>query len=132
MEVVAGIAVVIGAAFTLVAAIGVHRFHDVFARVHAAGKGAPVGAALVFIGVGLRIGEAAATTRLVLAILLLSLTFPVGVHMVLRAAHRSGTELRPGVRADELAEAVREGRVGGGELGGDAVGDDEPGNGPRG
>lgn len=113
MDVLAGVLVVVGAAFTLVAAIGLHRFHDVFARVHAAGKSAPLAATLVLIGVGIEIADAAATTRLVLGVLLLSLTFPVGVHMVLRAAYRTGTELRPDVGVDELADAIREGRVGG-------------------
>ncbi|HSL57561.1 MAG TPA: monovalent cation/H(+) antiporter subunit G [Acidimicrobiales bacterium] len=120
----AGVLLVLGAALTLVAAIGLHRFRDVFARSHAAGKVAPLGAALVFAGVGLQIAEPAATTRLLLAVFLLSFTFPVGVHMVLRAAYRTGTELTPGVEVDELAEAIRDGRVGEGHVAlGDVPGD---------
>jgi len=116
IENIAGVLLVLGAALTLVAAIGLHRFRDVFARSHAAGKVAPLGAALVFAGVGLRIAEPAATSRLLLAVFLLSFTFPVGVHMVLRAAYRTGTELTPGVTVDELADAIRDGRIGEGQV----------------
>lgn len=123
MHVLAGVLVVVGAAFVLVAAIGLHRFRDVFARVHAAGKSAPLAAALVLTGVGIEIAEPAATTRLVLGVLLLSLTFPIGVHMVLRASYRTGTELRPDVRTDELADAIRDGRVTGTPPGVDGVDD---------
>jgi multicomponent Na+:H+ antiporter subunit G len=106
-ELVAGGLVVVGSALTVISAIGLYRFRDAFARVHAAGKAAPLGAALVFAGAALQFGELAVAARFALVLGLLSLTFPVGVHMVVRAAYRSGTELAPDVTVDELSDARR-------------------------
>jgi multicomponent Na+:H+ antiporter subunit G len=115
-DVVASALFVIGSVLALLSAIGLHRFRDPIARSHAAGKAAPLGALLAAVAVALEMGSSAVAMKLAVAFLLLILTFPTGVHMVVRAAYRSGTELTPEVEVDELAEA----------LGEDASGDPEP------
>lgn len=104
-QVLVGAAVLTGAVLSLLAAIGLHRFPDVFSRMHAATKPATLGLVLV-------LGAAAATARdpgdvakLLLVIALQFLTAPVGAHMVGRAAYRSGDDVGPTTALDELAQA---------------------------
>lgn len=111
-EVVVSVLLLAGALLTLISAIGLHRFADVFARVHAAGKAAPLGGLMVFAATAIKLGDPGDTEKLILTLLLLALTFPTGVHMVVRAAYRAGTEQRPDMVADELAEAVGRGEAG--------------------
>ena len=51
MDLISGLLMALGAAFTLLASVGLHRFDDVFARMHAAGKASTLGLLLILIGV---------------------------------------------------------------------------------
>lgn len=102
-EVLVGSAVLTGALLTLLAAVGLHKFDDVFSRMHAATKPATLGLVLV-------LGAAAATARdaddiakLLLVVALQFLTAPVGAHMVGRAAYRAGGQLGTTTVLDEGA-----------------------------
>lgn len=88
METVGEVLLVAGAAWSVLAAIGVNRFGDVYARMHAATKTTTLGVLLVLIGtaVGLDGAEAA---KLLLAGVLLFLTAPIGAHLVGRAVYRN-------------------------------------------
>ncbi len=92
-----------GAALAVVAGIGLHRFPDVFGRMHAATKPATLGLALVLAGSALRADEAGDATKLLLVLALQFVTAPVGAYLVARAAYRSGTELSGDTVLDELA-----------------------------
>jgi len=115
LDVLAGGLMVTGAALAVVAGIGLHRFPDVFARMHAATKPATLGLALVLVGAALRAEDVGDTAKLLVVVALQFVTAPVGAHLVGRAAYRSGTELAPGTIVDELAD--REPRSGGSEDG---------------
>lgn len=88
MNVVADVFLVAGAIFALIAGIGVYRFDDVFARMHAASKGPTLALLLVAVGASLEFGTLAAVVTFTLVIVLQLLTAPVGAHLVGRAAHR--------------------------------------------
>ena len=105
-EVLSSVLIVLGAVLALLSGVGLHRFRDVLARSHSAGKAAPLGATFMAVAVALQIDELDSTLKLAIALGLLLLTFPTGVHMVVRAAYRSGTELTPEVEIDELAETL--------------------------
>ncbi|MFT5563988.1 MAG: multicomponent Na+:H+ antiporter subunit G [Myxococcota bacterium] len=107
MEVLSGILMMTGAALALIAGIGLQRFDDVFARMHAATKPATLGLALVLGGAALQVPDAGNVAKLMLVVLLQFITAPVGSHLIGRAAHRSGTELGH-VTVDELSELVAE------------------------
>jgi multicomponent Na+:H+ antiporter subunit G len=111
-DAISSVLVIAGALLALVSAIGLHRFRDVFARIHAAGKAAPLGAALVFAAAAIQLGDPGDIEKLALTLLLLGLTFPTGVHMVARAAYRAGTERRADMEVDELADAIARGEAG--------------------
>lgn len=104
LEAVAGALLLVGCAFGLLGALGLQRFPDVFARMHAATKPVTLGLASALLGAALVQDEASAAAKLVLAAFLQYLTAPVAAHMVGRAAYRAGTELSPNTAVDELAE----------------------------
>lgn len=92
-----------GASLTLLGAIGLHRFPDVFARMHAATKPATLGTVLVLGGAAVVVADFAVSALFVLVAALQFITAPVGAHMVGRAAYRAGTELSAQTAVDELA-----------------------------
>jgi multicomponent Na+:H+ antiporter subunit G len=91
-----------GVALAVIAGIGLHRFPDVFARMHAATKPATLGLLLVLAGAARRVGDAGDVAKLLLVAVLQLVTVAVGSHMVGRATYRAGTELSPDTVLDEL------------------------------
>lgn len=103
MEVVAGTMMTIGAVLAVIAGLGLQRFPDVFARMHAATKPATLGMALIVGGAALLVPDVGNKAKLLLALALQFITAPVGAHLVGRSAYRAGTELAEGTATDELA-----------------------------
>lgn len=95
-----------GAVLMLLAAVGVLRLPDVFARMHAGTKAASLGLALVLSGSAVLTPEPMARLKLVVAIMFQFLTAPVAAHLIGRAAYRAGVPLYEGTRFDELREHV--------------------------
>lgn len=106
MEVMAGILLVAGALLTLLAAVGLLRFKDVFTRMHAATKPATLGLILVLSGTALAMDELEPVAKLVLVALLQFITAPVGAHLIGRSAFRAGADLAPGTRLDRESERL--------------------------
>jgi multicomponent Na+:H+ antiporter subunit G len=102
-----------GSLLTLLGAVGLHRFPDVFARMHAATKPATLGVVLILMGAAIVVGDFAVSSTLILIAALQLITAPVGAHMVGRAAYRAGTELSPATVIDELAARERPATDGG-------------------
>lgn len=107
-ELVASVLLLSGVGLSVIAAVGIHRFPDVFARMHAATKPVTLGLLLVLVGTAVRVGGGDVGILLLVAAFQL-VTAPVSAHVLARAAYRSGDQLDPGTRVDELAEARREG-----------------------
>ncbi len=105
--VVASVLVSAGVALSLIAGLGLHRFPDVFARMHAATKPATLGLVLVLAAAAVRVDDPGDVAKLLLVVALQFLTAPVAAHMIGRAAYRAGTELSPTTTTDELAAAHR-------------------------
>jgi multicomponent Na+:H+ antiporter subunit G len=106
LDVVAGALTLVGAGLALVAGVGMVRFPDVFARMHAATKPATLGLLLIVIGALLRVDDPGSTVQLLLVMFVQFLTAPVGAHMVGRAAYRAGGLLAEDTVLDELASAA--------------------------
>jgi multicomponent Na+:H+ antiporter subunit G len=102
IEWIASFLLLTGAAFMLVAAVGLVRFPDLLTRMHAAAKAGGLGVGLVVGAVAAAIGDAQVITEAVLVAVFLLLTAPVAAHVIARAAHRSGVPLWSGTRLDEL------------------------------
>jgi len=95
IDLIASIVMLLGALFVLVSCIGLHRFGDVFARLHSAGKSSTLGLTLVATGAAARLGDVRSAFQLGLIIVMAIVTIPVGVHLFARAAWRSGVHLDP-------------------------------------
>lgn len=107
MELVASALVILGAFLAFTAALGLQRFGDVFARMHAATKPATMGLALTLIGAAIAVPAPGAVIKLLLVVVLQFMTAPIGAHLVGRASFRAGTELHPSTNFDELASRIR-------------------------
>lgn len=104
MDLISALLMATGAAFALLAGIGLHRFDDVFARMHAAGKASTLGLLLILFGAALRLSELGQVLKLGLVGVLTVITIPAGVHLIARAAWRAGTELAETTVFDEASK----------------------------
>lgn len=89
-----------GALLTLLAAVGVVRFPDVLARMHALTKASTIGMVLVLVGAAVTLDHPNDVTSLLLAAALQVLTMPVGANLLSRATFRTQPEARSGVTGD--------------------------------
>lgn len=96
---------VLGSAWTLLAAIGVAKFDDIYARMHALSKATTLGLVVVLAGAATQLaGEDAA--RLALVGVLVFFTVPAGAHLVGRAVHRYPGDAHVRIdTVDELRDA---------------------------
>jgi len=108
----------IGLFFNLIGVIGLHRFPDMYTRLHAATKCTTFGsifliAAVIVQSAGIWALEGAYTSQsimcihAVLALVALLVTNATSAHAMARAAHRSGEKPARAV-VDDLAEKERE------------------------
>lgn len=102
------ILLVAGAAWSVLAAIGVNRFGDVYARMHAATKSTTLGVLLIIVGASLSL-EAGAAAKLLLAGVLLLFTAPIGAHLVGRSVHRNTGSAPVHIDSvDQLRESIED------------------------
>lgn len=94
----------LGTFFIIVTAIGLVRFPDVYTRAHAASKSATLGIMFILIGAFIYFWAKDGTynPRLLLGILFLFITGPVGGHLMARAAYFSGVKPWKGTVKDDL------------------------------
>ncbi|WP_019568210.1 monovalent cation/H(+) antiporter subunit G [Thioalkalivibrio sp. ALMg13-2] len=97
-----GLFLVVGAAFMVVAALGLVRMPDLPMRLHATTKAGVLGAGLMMVGVAVYFGDGGVTTRAVAVIGFLLLTAPVAAHAIGRAGYFVGVPLWEHSKTDEL------------------------------
>jgi len=95
-----------GALLAFFAAIGVLRFPDIFARMHAATKPQVLGLFLVLVGIALILRQGTATWVLLLVAVGQMLTAPVAAHMIGRASYRTGLVPKSEFVVDELTRDI--------------------------
>jgi multicomponent Na+:H+ antiporter subunit G len=91
-----------GAAFALVAAIGINRLPDLYTRMHAASKAGTVGSGLMLLAVGVHSGDLATLARALAGFVFFILTAPVSAHLLAKAAHQVGYSLSSDSVCDEM------------------------------
>ena len=79
-----------GALFGLTSAVGVLRFPDFYSRLHPAGKGDTLAQTLILGGLLLQSADFFMAAKLVLIMLLLSVTSPTATHAISQAAYLAG------------------------------------------
>ncbi|KSU85842.1 MULTISPECIES: monovalent cation/H(+) antiporter subunit G [Fictibacillus] len=103
-EIVISIFLILGTFVVFSGTLGVLRFPDVYSRLHAATKSATLGVSGILIGSFLffLFVQDLVSGKLLLGIVFVLLTAPVGGHMISRAAYRSGVPLSEKTIQDEL------------------------------
>lgn len=94
----------LGAAFLLIAAVGVIRLPDPLQRMHSATKAGTLGTTLLLLGV-MTSGQVDHRMSGWLSMIFLLLTLPLGAQMLARGTYLSGTPLE-GLDSDPLADKV--------------------------
>ncbi|CAM5344868.1 Na(+)/H(+) antiporter subunit G OS=Lysinibacillus sphaericus OX=1421 GN=mrpG_1 PE=3 SV=1 [Lysinibacillus sphaericus] len=94
----------IGVLFIVVTAIGLIRLPDLYTRAHAASKSATLGVMCVLVGVFFYFWliEDHFNPRILLGILFLFITGPVGGHIMTRSSYIAGVKPWKGTVRDEL------------------------------
>jgi multicomponent Na+:H+ antiporter subunit G len=100
--VIAEVLILLGAVLTLLSALGVVRFRDVLARMHALTKASTLGVLLALVGAALAVGHPNDVTSLLLAAVLQLLTSPVAGNLLGRATYRAQGIVTPIDADDEL------------------------------
>lgn len=93
-----------GSLLTLVAALGLVRFPDVLARMHAVTKPGTLGIAMLMTGLALSLRSIDVAWKLALVVLFQLITSPVSAHMIGRAAVRTKKIDSERLVVDELSD----------------------------
>ncbi len=105
--------VLLGSVLTLLAAVGMFRFDDVFARMHALTKATALGILLVLIGAAISLEHPNDVTSLALAGALQILTSPIAANMISMATYTTeGIDLVVHTVADPGTEEDTAGQTG--------------------
>jgi multicomponent Na+:H+ antiporter subunit G len=94
----------IGAAFMLIAAIGIARLPDTFTRLQAATKAVTLGMASMMLAAATHFADVGVTVRALTTLLFLFATAPVAAHLIGRVAYLVGGEMWEGTQFDELRD----------------------------
>ena len=97
----------IGIVFQVLGALALHRFPDVYTRIHGATKCSTFGSIFLYVGVilyGILFLDCISfSVHTFLVMVLILITNPVGAHAIARAAHKKGI-LPKGAEVDKLQE----------------------------
>lgn len=99
---VAGILILIGAAFSLAAAVGIVRLPDLYTRMHAASKAGTVGSGAMLLALAIVASENATITRALAGIVFFLLTAPISAHLLAKAAYGAGYSMWKDSVLDEM------------------------------
>ncbi|OUE26420.1 Na(+)/H(+) antiporter subunit G [Clavibacter michiganensis] len=106
LDVVSLVLLLLGGVLSVAAGVGLLRFPDPLARMHAATKPQILGVILVLLALALQSQSLSTIAMLVPVLLFQMLTAPVSAHMVGRAGYRLRHFLRDDLLVDELEEAI--------------------------
>ena len=101
-DIATGIVWLAGAAFALLAAVGVLRMPDVYMRMSAAAKASTLGVGCLLAAAAVHFDDLAIASRAAAVIVFVLLTAPVAAHMIGRAAYFTGVPLWEKSVCDEL------------------------------
>lgn len=103
-KIIAGVFLLIGSLLSLLSTFGLLRLPDFYNRTHAATKAATLGTMSILLGafIFFYAVEGIIDAKLLLAIVFVLVTAPVGGHMIGRAAYRTGVPLWERTIQDDL------------------------------
>jgi multicomponent Na+:H+ antiporter subunit G len=89
----AGILLLLGTGFMLVASIGLLRMPDLYTRMHAVTKAGTLGVGCILLSAAVAFGDLSVATRSVVALLFVLFTAPVSAHLLGRAGYLGGVPM---------------------------------------
>jgi len=103
-EWIAGILLVLGAFFMLIASIGMIKLPDLYMRIHAATKAPSLGIFLMVVGIIVYFFNWWTSIEGLVVILFVFITTPIGSHMISSVAHSMGVEKAKATIIDEMEQ----------------------------
>lgn len=97
--------ILVGATFSLLAAVGVLRMPDFYSRLQTSTKASTLGVGCVVLGAALELEGTGITARALLVVAFLGLTSPVAAQMLGRAAHAERVPLAESTVTDQWEDA---------------------------
>ena len=101
LDIVSWALLLTGAGFAIIGAVGLLRFPDVYARMHAAGMTDTLGAALILAGMMVQAGLTLVTVKLFLILVFLLYTSPASTYALANAAYDRGLKPVLGDRQED-------------------------------
>jgi len=108
LDVLSVVFLIVGTVLLLASAVGIVRFPDFYARLHAAGKGDTLGHGLVLVGLMLTAGLSLVSAKLAFILFFIFLLNPTATHALARGAWVCG--VRPW-RGGDVPFRQREGQM---------------------
>jgi len=102
---ISALLLLVGAAFSLLAAVGILRMPDFYSRLQVTTKASTLGVGCVVLGTALQLAAPGATTRALLVVAFLVLTSPVAAQVICWAARAEGVPMFEATIVDELESA---------------------------
>lgn len=104
IEIIVSVLLLAGAAFMLLAAVGILRLPDLPTRMHASTKAGAMGAMFTMGGVAFYFADSIVFARAFAIVVFILITSPIAAHVIGRAGYFTGTTLWDGTVKDELRE----------------------------
>jgi multicomponent Na+:H+ antiporter subunit G len=98
---------ILGAAFILLAAVGILRMPDLYLRISVTTKAATLGTGLILTSVAFHFGDTGISSRVVAIILFTLLTAPVAAHLIGKASYFTGIPIWDKSVVDDLKGRYR-------------------------
>lgn len=102
IDLVVAALLLIGAAFGVIAAIGLLRLPDLYTRMHAASKAGTLGSGVLLIALAVHDGTGGTTSRALAGVVFFLLTAPISAHLLAKAAYSVGYKLWEGSVINEM------------------------------
>ncbi|MEX2473599.1 monovalent cation/H(+) antiporter subunit G [Marinobacter sp.] len=103
-ELIVSIFLLTGAAFMILAAVGILRLPDLPTRMHASTKAGAMGAMMTMAGVAFYFADSIIFARALAIVIFILITAPIAAHVIGRAGYFLGTPLWEGTVKDELRD----------------------------
>lgn len=103
-EIIAGLLLLTGAFFSLLAGVGILRFPDLYTRMHAASKAGTLGSCLMLLAIAFVAYDASVSLRAIAGVIFFLLTAPISSHLLARCSYVIGLTPWAGTIRDAYAD----------------------------
>ncbi|MBH0008560.1 monovalent cation/H(+) antiporter subunit G [Salinibacterium sp. SWN1162] len=106
LDILTGIFLLLGGFLSAAAGVGLLRFPDAIARLHATTKPQILGLAFILLAIALQERQLSTILLLIFLLIFQMITAPVSAHMIARAGYRGGIIAPNSLLVDELEQAI--------------------------